>query len=43
VPVNIHADWINATLVPEPGTYAMMGLGLFAIGAMARRRRQQQA
>lgn len=43
VPVNIHAEWINATMVPEPGTYAMMGLGLFAIGAMARRRRQQQA
>jgi hypothetical protein len=43
VPVNIHAEWINATLVPEPGTYAMMGLGLFAVGAMARRRRQQQA
>jgi Trypsin/PEP-CTERM motif len=39
VPTYIHASWINAQLVPEPGTYAMMALGLAAIGVAARRRR----
>lgn len=39
VPVNIHADFINATLVPEPGTYAMMLAGLAGMGLWARRRR----
>lgn len=39
VPVYLHTDFINAALVPEPGTYLMMALGLVGVGAMARRRR----
>jgi len=39
VPVYIHAAFINASLVPEPGTYGMMALGLMAVGLAARRRR----
>jgi hypothetical protein len=38
VPTYIHADFINAALVPEPGTYAMMFAGLAAVGLMVRRR-----
>ncbi len=41
VPTFIHADFINASLVPEVSTYLMMGLGLIGIGAVTRRRRQQ--
>lgn len=39
VPTYIHSAWINTTLVPEPGTYAMMLAGLAAMGMVARRRR----
>jgi len=39
VPVYIHADFINAALVPEPGTYGLMALGLLGVAAAARRRR----
>jgi hypothetical protein len=41
VPTFIHADFINASMVPEASTYLMMGLGLIGIGAVARRRRAQ--
>lgn len=40
VPLYIHQDFITAAMIPEPETYALMLLGLGAIGAVARRRRQ---
>lgn len=36
-----NAAWIAAQVVPEPGTYAMVVMGLVGTGLVARRRRQQ--
>lgn len=41
--VTIGAYVAQTSLVPEPSTYAMLGLGLLTVGAFARRRRAQQA
>lgn len=37
--IGMLLDNVNVTAVPEPSTYALMALGLAAIGAAARRRR----
>ena len=39
VPVYLHADFINAALVPEPGACLLMALGLAGMGGAVRRRR----
>ena len=39
VPTHIHTAFITASLVPEPGTYAMLALGLVAVAGVARRRK----
>jgi hypothetical protein len=39
VPTSIHAAFINASLVPEPATWAMMIMGFGFVGSAARRRR----
>ena len=44
VPVSIHADFITSAMgVPEPATWAMMILGMGAVGGAMRRRRSVAA
>ncbi|GLC23761.1 trypsin-like serine protease [Roseisolibacter agri] len=37
--VDINAQWVASAVVPEPTTVVLLGSGLLALGALARRRR----
>ncbi len=39
VPLYIHRDFINASVVPEPSTYLLLASGLLALAVVAHRRR----
>ncbi|TVQ96071.1 MAG: PEP-CTERM sorting domain-containing protein [Desulfovibrionales bacterium] len=38
-PGNFYAGWYSAAPIPEPGTFALLGIGLFGIGVYGYRRR----
>jgi len=41
--MNTNFDFIPATTVPEPSTWALMGAGLLALGVVSRRRKRSAA
>ena len=41
--MNTNFDFIPATVVPEPSTWALMGAGLLALGVVSRRRNRSAA
>jgi Trypsin/PEP-CTERM motif len=43
VPVYQHVDFIRASMVPEPATWAMIAAGFGIVGGVVRRRRATQA